>query len=151
MLLGGNLPGRKISSEKSASDRSAKGNQSMRRLPDQAANAAIQAKTTVFEARYRRIQGRDPKKYNQAIWAVAKNICGVILEGPTRRRELRGTGRKRSNPRADKRRATRLLRELKALGYQVQVARLPAAGRFSSAPPMASRSARLPGPPSSAP
>jgi hypothetical protein len=32
----------------------------------------------------------------------------------------------RSNPRADKRRATRLLRELKALGYQVQATRLPA-------------------------
>jgi hypothetical protein len=33
----------------------------MRRVLDQAANAAVKATGTVFAARYRRIRGRDPK------------------------------------------------------------------------------------------
>jgi transposase len=121
----GTCPGENVSAEESSSDRSPKGNQSMRRVLDQAANAAIKATGTVFEARYRRIRGRDPKKHNQAIWAVANNICRVlwkVLHDGVRYEERGG----RSNPRADKRRATRLLRELKALGYQVQATRLPA-------------------------
>ena len=121
----GTCPGENVSGEESASDRSPKGNQPMRRLPDQAANAAVKATGTVFEARYRRIRGRDPNKHNQAIWAVANNLCRVIwkvLHAAVRYEERGG----RSNPRADKRRATRLVRELKALGYQVQATRLPA-------------------------
>jgi transposase len=121
----GTCPGQNVSAEESASDRSPKGNQSMRRILDQAANAAVKAKGTVFEARYRRIRGRDPKKHNTAIWAVANHICRVIWKAlhDGVHYEERGD---RSNPKADKRRAARLLRELKALGYQVQAIRPPA-------------------------
>jgi transposase len=120
----GTCPGENVSAEKSASDRSAKGNRSMRRILDQAANAAVKAEGTVFAARYRRIKGRDPKKHNQAIWAVANHLCRVIwkiLHAGVRYEE-RGD---RRNPRADKRRANRLLRELRALGYQVQATLQP--------------------------
>jgi hypothetical protein len=57
--------------------------------------------------------------------AVANNLCRVIWKvlHAAVRYEERGYC---PNPRADKRRATRLLRELKALGYRVQATRLPA-------------------------
>jgi hypothetical protein len=32
----------------------------------------------VFEAHYRRIRGRDPKKHNLAVWAVANRVCRLI-------------------------------------------------------------------------
>lgn len=114
----GVCPGENVSAEKSSSDRSAKGNAAMRRILDQAANAAVKAKGTVFEKRFRRILGRDAKKYAKAIWAVAHHICRVIWKilHDGVRYEERGD---RRDPRADKRRATRLTRELKALGYSV--------------------------------
>ena len=93
----------------------------MRRILNQAANAAVKAKGTVFEAHYRRMVGRDPKAHNKAIWAVANRLCRLVWkilhEGVTY--EERG---QRPNDRAVKRRAARLLRELKALGYSVQAA-----------------------------
>jgi len=112
----GVCPGENESAEESSSDRSAKGNASMRRILDQAANAAVKAKGTVFEKRFRRILGRDPKKYGRAIWAVAHHICRVIWKilHDGVRYEERGD---RRDPRADKRRAARLLRQLKKLGY----------------------------------
>ena len=55
--------------------------------------------------------------------AAARRIETMAVPHDGVRYEERGG---RSNPRADKRRATRLLRELKALGYQVQATRLPA-------------------------
>jgi transposase len=114
----GVCPGQNESAEESSSDRSPKGNEAMRRILNQAANAAVKAKGTVFEARYRRIRGRDPKKHAVAIWAVAHHICRVIwkiLHDGVRYEERGG----QRDPRAVKRRATRLLRELKALGYKV--------------------------------
>ena len=114
----GVCPGENVSAEESSSDRSPKGNEAMRRILDQAANAAVKAKGTVFEARYRRIRGRDPKKHGVAIWAVAHHICRVIwkiLHDGVRYEERGG----QRDPRAVKRRATRLLRELKTLGYNV--------------------------------
>jgi transposase len=120
----GTCPGQDVSAEKSGSEASPKGNQSMRSILDQAANAAVKAKGTVFEARYKRLGGRDPKRQNLAVWAVAHHLCRVvwkILHAKVRYEE-RGN---RNNPRADKRRAARLLRELKLLGYQVKATPLP--------------------------
>ena len=56
-------------------------------------------------SRPRRIRGRDPKKHNQAIWAIANNICRVLwkfLHDGVRYEE----GLAAPNPRAGKRRAT---------------------------------------------
>ena len=74
----GSCPGQEESAEQSTSDHSPKGNRSMRRILNQAANAAIKTKGTVFEAHYRRIRGRDPKKHNVAVWAVANRLCRLI-------------------------------------------------------------------------
>lgn len=114
----GVCPGENESAGESSSDRSPKGNESMRRILDQAANAAVKAKGTVFQKRYQRIVGRDPKKHNKAIWAVAHHILRVIWKvlHDGVRYEERGD---RNNPQADKRRALKLLRELNALGYAV--------------------------------
>ena len=114
----GVCPGENVSAEESSSDRSPKGNEPMRRILDQAANAAVKAKGTVFEKRYQRIRGRDPKKHAKAMWAVAHHICRVVWKvlHDGVRYEERGD---RRDPRAEKRRATKLLRELKTLGYTV--------------------------------
>ena len=116
----GTCPGEEESAGESSSGRSPKGNCYMRRILNQAANAAIKAKGTVFEAHYLRVKGRDPKDHNKAVWAVANRLCRLVWkilhDGVAY--EERGY---RPNPRAVKKRATRLLRELKALGYQVKV------------------------------
>ena len=120
----GVAPGQNESAEENHNDRSAKGNEAMRRILSEAANAAVKAKGTVFEARYKRMVWRDPKKHNKAIWAVGHHLCRVIwkvLHDGVRYQE-RGS---RRNPKADKRRATRLARELKALGYTVRKAAPP--------------------------
>lgn len=116
----GSCPGQEESAEQSTSDHSPKGNRSMRRILNQAANAAIKTKGTVFEAHYRRIRGRDPKKHNVAVWAVANRLCRLIWKilHHNVKYEERGS---RPNPKAVRKRARRLVRQLRALGYCVQV------------------------------
>ena len=100
-----------------------------RRILNQAANSAAKAKGTVFEARYQRMRGRDPKRHNEAVWAVAHHICRLIwkiLHAGVRYEE-RGN---RLNARAVKRRAARLLRQLRALGYEVNAT--PVTGETSA-------------------
>jgi hypothetical protein len=116
----GSCPGEEESAGESSSDRSPKGNRYMRRILNQAANAAVKAKGTVFEAHYLRVKGRDPKQHAKAVWAVANRLCRLVWKilHDAVPYEERGN---RPNPRAVKKRAARLLRELKALGYQVKV------------------------------
>jgi len=66
-------PGREESAEVSKSDRSPKGNRQMRRLLNQAANAAVKAKGSVFQDLYRRLVPR--LGHPKAIWAVAHKLC----------------------------------------------------------------------------
>jgi transposase len=114
----GCCPGREESAEVSASDRSPKGNRHMRRILTQAANAAVKAKGSAFELLYRRLVRRigHPK----AIWAVAHRICRItwkiLHQGATY--EERG---QRLNLQAVRQRANRLVRDLRRLGYQVQL------------------------------
>jgi transposase len=114
----GICPGKNESAEENSRDRSPKGNVYMRRILTQTGNAAAQSKGTVLEARYQRIRGRDAKKHNTAIWAVGHHqlrvIHKVVRDGV--RYEERGGKR---NPQAAHRRANRLKRELRALGYEV--------------------------------
>jgi transposase len=114
----GCCPGREESAEVSTSDRSPKGNKPMRRLLSQTANAAVKAKGSVFELLYRRLVAR--VGHHKAIWAVAHRLCRVIWkilhDGVSY--EERGY---RTNAQAVEKRANRLVRELRRLGYQVQV------------------------------
>ena len=114
----GCCPGREESAEVSTSDSSPKGNKHMRRLLSQAANAAVKAKGSVFEILYRRLAPR--RGHFKAIWAVAHRLCRIIWkilhEGVDY--EERGY---RTNPHAVQKRTNRLVRELRRLGYQVQL------------------------------
>jgi len=120
----GTCPGEEESAGESSSDHSPKGNRSMRRILNQAANAAVKAKGTVFEAHYRRLKGRDPKQHNKAVWAVANRICRLVWKILHHGVSYEERGH-RPSIRAVKKRAARLLRELKALGYRVQIDALP--------------------------
>ncbi len=120
----GSCPGEEVSAEESSSDRSPKGNRYMRRILNQAANAAVKAKGTVFEAHYHRVKGSKPKRHNLAIWAVSNRICRLVWKILHHRVPYQEQGH-RPNIRAVKKRAAKLLRELKALGYRVHVNAAP--------------------------
>ncbi len=110
--------GREQSADVSKRDRSPKGNRHMRRVLNQAANAAIKAKGSVFELLYRRLAAKIG--HFKAIWAVAHRLCRItwkiLHEGVTY--EERG---QRTNPQAVRKRANRLVRDLRRLGYQAQL------------------------------
>jgi hypothetical protein len=57
-------------------DRSSKGNRMMRRVLTQVANAAVNAKGSVFQTFYRKLVPR--LGHNKAIWAVAHRLCRLI-------------------------------------------------------------------------
>jgi len=117
----GCCPGREESAEVSKSDSSPKGNRHMRHVLAQAANAAVKAKGSVFEILYRRLVAR--RGHFKAIWAVAHHICRIawkILHDGVEYEE-RGC---RTNPQAARQRANRLVRNLRRLGYQVQLTTL---------------------------
>ena len=93
----------------------------MRRVLNQVANAAVKSKGSVFQTLYRRLVPR--LGHNKAIWAIAHRLCRLtwkILHQGVRYIEY-GI---RSNPKAVKTRMNKLIRELRSLGYQVQVAPL---------------------------
>jgi len=118
----GTCPGKEESAGTSKSDRCPKGNRPMRRILNQAANAAVKTDGTVYQALYNRIRGRDPKKHNVAIWAVANRLCRVawkILHDGLRYVEHGN----RANERAVRKRAARLIRQLRALGYDTSAIR----------------------------
>ena len=94
----------------------------MRRVLNQVANAAVKINGSVFQAVYRRLLPRIG--HCKAIWAVANPLCRltwkILHEGVSfEEREFR------LDPRATRKRAVRLLKDLRSLGYQVQVTPLP--------------------------
>ena len=114
----GVCPGREESAEVSKSNRSPKGNRALRRILTQLANAAVKSKGSVFEAAYRKLVVR--MGHNKAIWAIAHRLCRLTWKILHQRVSYieKGTG---PNPQAVRKRANRLLRDLRALGYQVEV------------------------------
>jgi transposase len=114
----GVCPGREESAEVSRSNRSPKGNRAMRRILNQAANAAIKAKGSAFELLYRRLVARLGHK--KAVWAVAHRMARIVwkvLHDHVRYHE-KGI---RANPAAARKRASRLLSQLKRMGYNIQI------------------------------
>jgi transposase len=114
----GVCPGRQESAGVSSSDRSAKGNRSMRRLLNQLAHAAVRKEDCQLQIVFRRLSSR--LGYAKAVWAIAHRLCRLIWKvlhegvsyveyGPT------------PTPLALKRRRQRLVTQLKKLGYQVQL------------------------------
>jgi transposase len=114
----GVCPGQEESAGVSASNRSPKGNRFMRRLLNQAANAAVKVKGSIFEIVFRRLLPR--LGFKQAIWAIAHRLCRLIWKilhqgvryderGPAVSQKSRGA------------RTAKMIRELRSLGYQVEL------------------------------
>jgi transposase len=115
----GVCPGRQESAGESTSNRSAKGNRPLRRVLNQVAWAAVRCKGSFFQALFRRWVPRLGVK--KAIWAVAHRearlIWKVLHEGVS----YEERGPQPLTPHALRRRRSRLLRELRQLGYEVTV------------------------------
>ena len=112
----GTCPGSEESAEKNHSSRSPKGNRFLRRILTQAAQAAVKKKGCHLQSVFRRLL---PKLgYNGAIWAIAHRLSRLvwkILHDGVRYIE-HGTD---TDPKAKKRKANKLARALRKLGYTV--------------------------------
>jgi transposase len=115
----GACPGNEESGGVNYSHRSPHGNRQMRRVLNQAANAAVKAQGTIFAIVYRRLVPR--LGHAQAIGAIAHRLCRLIwkLLHQGIRYEERGPA---VNNEAKKARARKMIRELRSLGYRVESA-----------------------------
>jgi transposase len=89
----------------------------MRRILNQAANAAAKSKGTIFEIVYRRLVSR--LGHNQTIGAIAHRLCRliwIILHEGVRHEERVPSVSAKSR----QRRTLRMIRELRSLGYRVE-------------------------------
>jgi transposase len=115
----GVCPGAEESAGVTYSRRSPHGNRQMRRLLNQAANAAVKTKGSIFELVYRRLVPR--LGHQQAIGAIAHRLCRLIWkilhDGITY--DERGPAVTKERLRA---RSAKMIRELRALGYRVEPA-----------------------------
>lgn len=112
----GICPGSEESAEKNKSSRSPKGNRFVRRILNQAAQAAVKKKGCHFQSVFRRLLPKLGR--NGAIWAIAHRLGRLvwkILHDGVRYIE-KG---QETNPKAKKRRAQKLAQALRKLGYNV--------------------------------
>ena len=114
----GACPGDDESAGVNYSHRSPKGNRHMRRILNQAANAAVKVKGSIFEIVYRRLLTR--LGHAQTIGAIAHRLCRLIWKILHQgiRYEERGPSVSERSRRA---RAARMIRELRSLGYRVEL------------------------------
>jgi transposase len=113
----GACPGDDESAGVNYSHRSPKGNRHMRRLLNQAANAAARTKGSIFEIVYRRSVPR--LGHNQAIGAIAHRQCRLIwliLHQGVRYEERGPAVTKQSK----QKRTARMIRQLRSLGYRIE-------------------------------
>lgn len=115
----GVCPGRQESAGISSSDRSAKGNRSMRRLLNQLAHAAVRKEDCQLQIVFPAL-GFPPPRYAKAVWAIAHRLCRliwIVLHDGVTYMEYGPA----PTPLALKRRRQRLVTQLKKLGYHVQL------------------------------
>jgi transposase len=115
----GACPGDDETAGVSRSHRSPKGNRPMRRILNQAANAAVKHKGGIFEVLYRRHVPR--LGHNQTIGVIGHRLCRLIwkiLHQGVRYEERGPAVSKKSKLR----RAARMIRELRSLGYRIEPA-----------------------------
>jgi transposase len=114
----GACPGSEESAAVNENPRAPKGNRQMRRLLNQAANAAARYKGSIFELLYRRHVSR--LGHQRTIGLIAHRLCRVIwkiLHAGVRYEERGPT----LNQRSKRTRAARMIRELRSLGYRVEL------------------------------
>src|SRR5437773_911758 len=113
----GACPGDNESAGVSYSHRSPKGNRHMRRLLNQAANAAARTKGSIFEIVYRRSVPR--LGHNQAIGAIAHRQCRLIWLILHQRVRYEERGRAVTKQ-SKQRRTCKMIRQLRSLGYRIE-------------------------------
>jgi transposase len=114
----GACPGEEESAGVNHSHRSPKGNRHMRRLLNQAANAAARTKGSIFEIVYRRTVPR--LGHNQAVGVIAHRLCRLIwliLHQGVRYEERGPAVTKRSK----QLRTWKMIRDLRRLGYRIEL------------------------------
>jgi transposase len=113
----GACPGDKESAGINYSHRSPKGNRHMRRLLNQAANAAARTKGSLFEVVYRRSIPR--LGHNQAIGVIAHRLCRLIwlILHQGAQYEERGPA---VTKRSKQLRTWKMIRQLRTLGYRIE-------------------------------
>lgn len=114
----GACPGRNESAGVSTSDRSPKGNRQLRRVLTQVAHAAIKNKGNVFHAHYLRLSR---KGHNLALWAVVHHLCRLVWKILHQGLTYFERGQTLS-PQQRIHRKHKLVRQLRQLGYTVQLA-----------------------------
>ena len=113
----GACPGEEESAGVNRSRHSPKGNRQMRRVLNQAANAAVKHKGSIFEIVYRRLVPR--LGHNKTIGVIAHRLCHliwIILHKGVRYEE-RGPA---VSEKSRQRRTARMVRTLRILGYRVE-------------------------------
>lgn len=114
----GTCPGTEESAEQNQSSRSPKGNRFVRRMLNQAAQAAVKKKGCHFQSVFRRLLPR--LGYKGAIWAIAHRlgrlVWKILHDGISYIEQGMET-----NPKAKKRRAQKLAQALRKLGYSVSL------------------------------
>jgi len=95
---------------------SPKGNRHMRRILNQAANAAVKCKRSIFQILYRRYVSRLGHK--QTIWLIAHRLCRLVWKILHQGAHYRERGPMVSE-KSNQRRAAKMIRELRSLGYRV--------------------------------
>ena len=118
----GACPGHDESAGVNRSHRSPNGNRQMRRLLNQAAHAAVKTKGSLFELLYRRFVVR--LGHAQAIGAIAHRLCRLVWKILHDGVPYEERGPAVSKERAH-RRAAKMIRELRSLGYRVEAAPAP--------------------------
>jgi len=115
----GCCPGEEESAGHSKSHRSPKGNRQMRGILNQAANAAVKRKGSIFQILYRRLVPRLGRK--RTIWAIAHRLCRLVWMILHRgiRYEEKGP---EVTQKAKRVRTAKMIRELRNLGYRVEMA-----------------------------
>ena len=113
----GACPGDEESAGVNTSHRSPQGSRPMRRILNQAANAAVKTKGSIFEVLYGRLVPR--LGHAQAIGAIAHRLCRLIWKILHHRVEYEERGPAVTTQRKQARTA-KMIRELRRLGYHVE-------------------------------
>ena len=119
----GTCPGSEESAGESKSTRSPKGNSTMRRLLNQAAQSAVKVQGSIFDVTFRKLLPR--LGYKQAIWAIAhrlNRLLWIILHRGVRYEE-RGH---EVSAKSQRTRIARMIKQLQKHGYRVEGGPLPA-------------------------
>ena len=113
----GACPGDEESAEVNRSRRSPQGNCHMRRILNQAANAAAKLKGSIFEILYRRCVPR--LGHNQTIGIIAHKLCRLVWKILHRgiRYEERGPEVKKASK---QKRTRKMIQALRRLGYRIE-------------------------------